>query len=240
MPESIKTILNDVLSQSGFLQRSSFTNSADPDDIQMVSIANRVAYEIMNFYNWSTMIKEHTVNMNAGSGKGIIPLTLYDLPPDFQNMIPDSAWQSEGNRPVEFPVPQARWYMYKHSAYSDGGTYRVRIVGDQLEVHDPEIGESFVFNYISNTPVTDSVDAPKPKFTTDTDLFILDDYILMLGVQAHWMQTKLMPQYQEHYQNYIAKTREAVGRDVGGRIIGGAEKPGSWLNRAPYYPLYRP
>ncbi|GAJ15115.1 unnamed protein product, partial [marine sediment metagenome] len=36
MPESINTILNDVLSQSGFLERSSFTNSADPDDIQMV------------------------------------------------------------------------------------------------------------------------------------------------------------------------------------------------------------
>ena len=47
-------ILNSVLEQSGFLSRNSYAGSSDPDDKQMVAIANRAAYEIMNFYKWDT------------------------------------------------------------------------------------------------------------------------------------------------------------------------------------------
>jgi hypothetical protein len=37
---TIKQILNDVLTQSGFLERPAFFTNTDPDVRQMVSIAN--------------------------------------------------------------------------------------------------------------------------------------------------------------------------------------------------------
>jgi hypothetical protein len=66
----------------------------------------------------------------------------------------------------------------------------------------------------------------------------MDDQLLILGIQAHWMQTKLMPQYMEHMGNYNRKMTEAIGRNVGGSKIGGVCS-GRFGRGAPYYPLWR-
>jgi len=118
----LKNILNNVLAQSGFLERGSFTTSADPDDKQMIAIANRVAYEIMNYFAWTDLRTASQINILPGQSR-------YQLPGDYQDLVPNSAWESEGERQVEWPVPDGRWYMYKYTAYSAGGTYRIRKYG---------------------------------------------------------------------------------------------------------------
>ncbi len=235
---NLKELLNEVLAQSTFLVRSAFTSSADVDDIQMVSIANRVSYEIFNYFNWSGMRNTHLLLMTETAG---VPDIRYDLPDDYQSIVPDSAWETDGSRRVELPVPESRWFVYKYTAFSDGGTIRARIYGDQIEIHDPEPGESFQFEYVTKFPITDSGGTPKERFTLDTDLFILDDQLFILGVQAHWAHAKRIPQYGDWFQNYTVKMTEAISRDAQGRTIGGANSGLSWWNsRGPYYPLYRP
>jgi hypothetical protein len=230
---NLKAMLNNVLSQSGFLEKGSFTSSADPDDKQMVAIANRASYEIFNYYDWGALRNTWEVNMIPGQLR-------YTLPADFQSLVPDSAWELDGNRQVEFPVPDRRWFMYKFTSWSDGGTLRVRMYGDsEIEVHDPDSADAFRFEYISKYPVRSAAGEGKEFFNDDQDTWVLDDQLLILAVQAHWMQTKLMPQYQEHMMNYFKKMNEAIGRSNGARTIGGCG--GKGFNRgAPYYPLYRP
>ena len=224
-------ILNSVLEQSGFLSRNSYAGSSDPDDKQMVAIANRAAYEIMNYYKWDTLRTTFTVNQNSS--------TRYNLPADYQEMVANSAWETDGNKPVEFPVPDRRWFMYKFTNWSDGGMIRMRRYGNQLEIHDPQPGEQFEFEYISKWCITAQDGQRKEFFTADTDVFALDSQLLILGVQAHWMQTKLMPQYNEHFANYMSKMNEAIGRSTGAKTIGGVGA-GHFYNGSPYYPLYRP
>ena len=233
---TLSEILNEVLSQSGFLIKGTFTNSPDPDDRQMVSIANRVLYEIVNWYDWSVLRKTHTVNIVVDQDSN-----RFRLPNDFQSFVPDSAWEEDGSRKVEYPVPNGRWFMYKFTPFSDGGTIRVRQYGNELEIHDPVEGESFKLEYISNAPVVSSEQIPKVKFDDDNDEFLIDDQVLILGIQAHWMQTKMMPQFQQHFQNYMNKMAEAVGRDSGGSTIGGVGGGYEWSRRRyPYTPLYLP
>lgn len=228
----IKTILNNVLAQSGFLERGSFTSSADPDDKQMVAIANRVAYEISNYWLWPGLRTSFKVTLTSGKIR-------YKLPGDYQDLVPNSAWEANGERIVDFPVPDNRWFMYKFTTWSDGGTIRVRKYGDEIEVHDPATGESFDFEYVSKYPIADSQGERKELFTEDTDTWLLDDQLLTLGVQAHWQQTKLMPQYQEHFGNYNRKMTEAIGRANAGQTIGGVDYGKLSGRRSPYYPLYR-
>ena len=229
---TIKDILNNVLAQSGFLEKGSFFNSADPDDKQMVAISNRVAYEIMNFYPWNELRSTFQIDMQTDQNR-------YVLPADYQSLIANSAWETDGSRIVEWPVPDRRWFMYKFTTFSDGGTIRVRKYGNEIEVHDPEGGESFTFEYVSKWVAKTAEGERTEFFTNDTDEFLLDDQMLVLGVQAHWQQAKLMPSYQEHNQNYRAKMNEAIGRSNGSRTIGG-NVFGRWQNtNAPYYPLYR-
>jgi len=228
----LKDILNNVLEQSGFLSRNSYTGSVDPDDKQMVAIANRVAYELLNYYKWGEIRADFTVNIQEGQ-------TAYLLPVDYQEMIPDSAWELDGNRPVEFPVPDRRWFVYKFTNWSDGGRIRMRRYGNELQIQDPVAGEGFQFEYISKWAIKAEDGTRKEFFTEDSDSWDLDDQLLILGVQAHWMQTKLMPQYKEHFANYRSKTGEAIGRSAGSSTIGGLNN-GDVGNDAPYYPLYRP
>ena len=228
----LKDILNNVLEQSGFLSRNSYTGSADPDDKQMVAMANRAAYEIMNYWTWPEL---RTTGHIAISDSTQIR---YVLPSDFQALVPDSAWETDGERRVEWPVPDGRWFMYKFTNWSDGGTIRMRKYGNELEIHDPDSTTGFQFEYVSKWSIVSSAGERKEFFTEDTDEFLLDDQVLILGIQAHWMQTKMMPQYKEHFANYRSKLNEAIARSFGTKTIGGVGGIGG--RGAPYYPLYRP
>ena len=279
-------ILNQVLMQSSFLPKDSFTVNADPDDRQMMAIANRVAYEIFNFYDWGTLRNVAVLDMIEGQNS-------YDVPPDYQSIVPDSAWETDGSRKVDLPASDAAWYQYKFSSLTTGGTIRARFYGDRIEVIEPFNGGSFTFEYVSKYPITSayvpqadggegtwSIDlsppqigylwdehlwgtipwaepienppftdigsfwdedywsvtgAPKEFFSEDTDVWRLDDQLLILGIQAHWMQAKLMPQYMEHMANYRSKMGEAIGRSNAGQTIGGAP---ALMRRDPYTKLW--
>lgn len=233
----LKSILNEVLGQSGFLQKGSFAGSTDVDDIQMVSIANRAIYEIKSFVGWSIMKATETIVMTETGG---VPDTRYELPVNFFSMTPDSVWETDGSRKVELPVPEGRWFMYKYTAFSDGGTIRARIYGNEIEIHDPEPGESFNFEYIIRDPIIDSGGDPKERFTADSDSPLIDNQLVILGIQAHWSETKMLPQAEKWMLNFRAKMNEAIGRDSSGKTIGGNDNSRDWLrSRSPYYPLYR-
>jgi hypothetical protein len=128
--------------------------------------------------------------------------------------------------------------MYKFTNWSDGGTLRVRMYGNEIEVHDIDAGQSFTFEYVSKWVVKAQDATPKELFSEDTDTFDLDDQLLILGIQAHWQQAKLMPSYQEHFANYYRKMAEAIGRASGGRTIGGTGQRYAG-DESPYYPLWR-
>jgi len=228
---NLKDILNNTLAQSGFLERGSFTTASDPDSLQMVAIANRAAYEIRDYFKWTELRKQAEINIQPGQSR-------YQLPADFQDLVPNSAWEGDGERQVEWPVPDGRWFMYKFTSYSAGGTYRIRKYGDEIEViSDAEDSTAFSYEYISKWVVQDAQGARKESFTADDDEFILDDQVLVLGIQAHWAQTKLMPQYQEWYANYNRKMQEAIGRSSSGKTIGGFQR--GIGRRSPYYPTWQ-
>ena len=139
--QTINTILNNVLAQSAFLEVASFFNSSDPDDKQMVAISNRVGIEIMDFADWPSQRRSFNFTSNPGQ-------TLYSLPDDFRSLVPDSAWELNGTRKMQFPVPDNAWFMYKYSAFSAGGLARVKMTSNnQIEVINDDQTESFAFDY---------------------------------------------------------------------------------------------
>jgi hypothetical protein len=229
---NLKDMLNQVLAQSAFLQRAGFFGSTDPDDLQMVAIANRVVQEIRDMYNWEILRNRFTIIMQDGVER-------YNLPDDFKAYVPNSGWQDEGSRQIELPVPDGRWYMYQNSAYSDGGTYRCRLSGNQIEVFEPDPGQKIVFFYISDSTVESQLGVRKPLFTEDEDNYIMDDQMLILGIQAHWAETKLLPQAQAWKTNYRAKVNEQIGITTGGRTIGGFTRGSRYDKDSPYYPLWQ-
>lgn len=225
---TIKDILNNVLAESGFLKRDQFFGSPDPDDIQMGAIANRVAYEIFNFYDWNQIRKSDTILLQVGQ-------ELYDLPADYQSFVPDSAWETDGSRKVDVPVSDQEWYQYRYSSLTSGGVIRARFMGDKLFVVEPFAGGSISFSYVSKYVIKADTGNLQEFFTNDLDTWLLDDQVLTLGIQAHWQQTKMMPTYKEHMGNYMIKMNEAISRANSGSTIGGIPSP---IRKAPYTKLW--
>jgi hypothetical protein len=237
---NLRDILNSVLGESGFLTKPAFASSSDQDDKQMIFIANRMAHEMMEWADWSVLKKSFKINPNGEAG-GSTPDAngRYPLPTDFLSLVADSAWETDGSRRVEFPTPPNRWFMYKFSTFSDGGTLRARIYGDAIELHDTPADE-FEFEYISKYPILDASGASKQYFTLDDDEFLLDDESLIKGIQSKWAKAKMMPQADEWKMDFLMSMNKAKARDTGGRTIGGVSNERSWWDsRRPYYPLYR-
>ena len=231
-------ILNNVLAQSGFLEKGSFTGSSDPDDRQMVAIANRTAEEIRDYYNWSGLRNTFEVEPPVSDDPDVAARTVFALPNDFRTMVPQSVWETDGSQTVEWPTPAGRWYLYKYSSFSSGGVGRIRQYGDSIEVETPGNWEPFSFDYISKFPIRGLNNDRKEYFTADTDTWVLDDRLLMLGIQANWAEVKMFPQAGLWKNNYMQKMNEAIARDNGGRVIGSGIARG--LRSDPYYPLWRP
>jgi len=211
---NIADMLNNVLAQSGFLKRPQFFLSSDPDDVQMTAIANRVGLEISGFYPWFGLRQPAEINLVDGQ-------TEYDLPFGLKSIVSDSSWETDGSRKVDDHVSDGIWYQYKFSSLTSGGVIRARQYGDKLQVIEPFNGGKISFEYVTEYYAKTEGNAPLDAFSSDTDNWILDDQLLILGIQAHWMQTKLMPQYTEHMVNYFKKMNEAIGRDGVRNTVGG-------------------
>ena len=174
---NLRDLLNEVLAQSAHIKKANFANSSDVDDQQMVSIANRVLFEVRDFYPWGILRKVFNITQVGG-------IYRYPMPSDFLTMVPDSGWLEAGNRKVDVPVPDGRWYQYKSNGVASGGTVRCRFVGKEIEIADPQDDEVFSFEYITNLVVRDSTGLFRSRYSADTDESILDDQVMMLGIQA--------------------------------------------------------
>ena len=226
---NLKQILNAVLAQSVFLKKDSFANSVDPDDVQMIEIANIVARDIRDFYPWSLLTS--TFNLKLTEEK------IYNLPADYRSLVSDSAWETDGSRKVDLPVPRNRWFMYKYSSLTDAGTVRARLYGNTIEINEPGIASEISMEYVTKYVVLDSDGVPKEEFTDDSDTFLLDDDLLIKGVKAMWADAKMMPQAQKWENVFLKEQTKQIGIDNGGQTIGGMG-PGM-DRRSPYYPLWR-
>lgn len=227
---NLKKMINAALGELSFLEKAAFASSADVDDKQMVHIANRVVREVREFYDWSALASTHHIAIVDGQ-------TRYDLPDDYFSVVSDSAWETNGSRKCDFPVPKNRWFMYKFSSLTDAGTIRARLYGNQIELHEPSVTTGFDLEYITKYLVEDTANTPKEMFTDDTDLFVLDDDLMIKGIQAYWTRNKMMPMAPDMMAEFMDSMRYNIGRDNSGQTIGGT---GPRVDRrSPYYPLFR-
>lgn len=226
---NLKEMLNEVLTQATFLARDSFANSTDPDDKQMVAIANMVVEEIRDFFPWTPLRTELEIELQAGQ-------TRYTLPSDYSTTIPESVWETDGSKQVDIPVEDGRWYKLKFSSETSSGMVRARFYGNILEVAETTPGLKISLEYISKWIVRSDVGAGKERFTADTDTFYLNDQMLIMGVKAGWADAKEMPQADKWRMLFFSKMAGEVAKTHGGRKIGSAPPV---TRRDPYYPLYR-
>lgn len=230
---NLKEILNLVLTQSGFHERPQFVTSGDPDDKQMVSLANMVNREIVDFFPWPQLRRVDRITMRPG-------IERYAMPAGFRRYIADSAWPESGAWEVLMPTTDQEWsFLQSREDRRGRPQIRARLEGDQLVIDKPRPNEVIRLEYIDGRAVNaNSTNTPREMFEEDDDTWGLSDRVLILGIKGHWMLQKEFPTAQAAMAIYRQALREEIGRVSGSRTVSfnaprwtGAPYSDLWVSR---------
>jgi len=211
MSMTLKEILNEVLGQSAFLQRDAFAAASDVDSIQMVSFANLVRAEILDYHHWTQLRKTETLTLTSALS--------YDLPDDFNWYSTESMWKAEGARNVVIPTPDYYWAWLKAGNPGTGIQYYGKLIDGKIEFASVVPGDTINFDYISKYAVRSSGGALKERFTADTDTFLLNDNTLIYGTKAFWKIEKEMPTGALDMQTFKKSLRTDVAKTSPSKTI---------------------
>lgn len=98
------------------------------------------------------------------------------------------------------------------------------ISGSDVVFRSPP-AEKMSYEYITKYLVMSEGDIPAEKFTSDWDVFLLDDELLTLGVVYRWRQQNQLPA-EVDVANFERRFSQISSKDSGARIIRSCPSPG--------------
>lgn len=137
-------------------------------------------------------------------------------PSDFQRAIAETFWNRSTNEKVYGPLNDEEWGYANGATFTSANWQSVMFRYDGLHIFPvPTIAETIAFDYIINTPVqATGGGAYKTNFTVDTDVYLLGDRILTLGIVWRYKQSKGRD-YAEDMRNYELALRALYSRERG-------------------------
>jgi hypothetical protein len=96
---TLKEMMNQVLVELGFNQKTEFTTSNTSEAQQIVALANREIRKLAKD-NWQALKKQHVITMTTAN--------IYPLPEGYRQFTADTAFSD--NRRVDFPASAEEWY----------------------------------------------------------------------------------------------------------------------------------
>lgn len=140
--------------------------------------------DLSRAYDWQELIKENSF-ATVASTEG------YALPSDFDRFIDNTFWNTTEKRKVIGPVTPQEWRALNDSTVSGGA------VGDYFRIRDDEVKifptptavENYTYEYVTDLIVEDSGGTGQTGWEADTDVPVIDEYILRLD--ATWRLLKI-------------------------------------------------
>lgn len=206
---SVLEVAQEVSLKIGIAYPETFMVNADREIVELRSTFKSVARAIIDEYDWQILKEKATI-----TGDGV--LTSFSFPANYGRMIKKAAiWPSDTpNRPLEHVTDSDAWLRDDIATFNPlypqwtiyGGSIRIR----------PALSTGVAAQYFYMKRYV-AVDA-KPAFTSDTDVFVIDENLLRLGVIVQWKIDKGLP-YSEDLSAYNAAFSVLVGADKGSKVI---------------------
>lgn len=211
----LQDVLNAVMGETGFQVPPAYVGSSNPDDAQMVFLANRAA---------SFLREEGFYRLHKTLEIPLTAATEYDLPSDFLAYVPDTAYINGRVDPIDLPTSPDFWAYLKSSSGPSGLIYRARLLAGKLHIHNPQPSDTLRFEYVSNAPILDANGTDfKQRFTSDADQWLLDDDLLILEVKWRFGKAKGLDDWQKDEQMAMRHRSAVRARDAGSQTLGYAE-----------------
>ena len=187
---SFLTILQDVADEIGIAQPATGISNANPEVLKLIRYVDKVGTVLMKSFSWQLLTKEKTFTSVATEQQ-----TSTIIAADFDRFIPETFWNRDDNKLIAGPITSKEWQGLKAADYDNNTNRKFRLREDNiLIVPVPVAGNTLAYEYVSNKWVdTAAGGAPKTSFTIDTDVPIIDEELLTLGVVYEFLNGSGLP-----------------------------------------------
>jgi hypothetical protein len=176
---------------------------------QLVGLLNREGRDLSRRYPWQALRAEATFVAVAAESQG----TLATIAPYMRFPINETFWNRTTQEPIAGPLSAPDWQQIQAQVNtSPYPTYMIR--GNELLITPaPTAGDNCAFEYVRKTWATDVTGATyKSAVTVDTDVFLLDDELMLLGLKWRWRAAKGFD-FSEDFKIYEREIADAIARD---------------------------
>lgn len=194
--------------------------------------ARRAAVALAKRNNWTALVTEHV--FTAGG------LTQFPLPSDFRSMVNDTLWDRSRFWALRGALSPQEWQIYKSSILGTATIeqrWRIRLPNNAVAgaatdfTIDPVIAatdnSTFVYEYVSKNWCLSTDGTTHSDWTKDTDICLIDEDVLELGVIWRLMR-RLGLSYDEEHEEYEREVDKLAARDGGTATLN--LTPRRWLN----------
>jgi len=204
--------------ETALIQRPAVVaTSSDTGVRQAFAFVKKVLQEIYRAHDWESLIKEQTF-VTDGSGSYAFNAIVTDN--DYGRTKNQTEWDRSNNRKL-YIVTAEEWQELVSSTVGIVGIRRfARARGGNFIIENDASGDTLVFEYVSNYLVNDSAGNSKLTYTEDTDVAILDEELIELGLKAYW-KNELGLDAQEDFDAYYYALAELIGQEKPAKKIRG-------------------
>lgn len=190
---------------------SALANQAD-DVIQIVELLNQEGRALSSRYMWQALTFEATFTTVATESQGALG-TIIGATQQLRRIVNDTIWDRTQRLPICGPLSKQRWQAQKSLTFT-GPYSEYRIRGNQILFNPaPAAGHSCYFEYVSRCWCTDAGGTTfRTNVAADTDLFLLDDEVVLAGLEWRWLRKKGLS-YAEEFASYEALVADLITRD---------------------------
>lgn len=179
----------------------------------LLSCAQREARQLARRWTWQRLARKASFTSLAQQSQ------TGALPSDFDGrLLAETMWNTTRTRRVLGPLDPREWQQ-RISSVSQGPYAAFRLQGDAILMSPtPSAGEVHTYEYMTRNVCTSAGGTELATWTADSDVPILDDELLLLGIVWRFKQSRGMD-YAEDMRTYEIEVVQAMARDGSRRTI---------------------
>lgn len=220
-PRSALWVIQQAMVEMGLPKPVQAVTSTDTTVQQMLALLNRAGTEMVLGYPWEQLTKEYVFN---SSGATVAPdgLTLIQpLPADWSYFLDQTQWDRTNHWPLLGPKTAQEWQWLKGGLLSSGPRIRYRVVGGNLELFPgSSVTSKIAMEYIADTWLASASQANTyyPEVTSDTDLALLDPWILTAYLKLKYWEAKGLDT-TAYTKDFVGIWEARIGKSKGAPVL---------------------
>lgn len=222
---SLFSVVKTVMDTNGWPQPiTSVASSQDPNMRQGMALANKVLSSVSYKKDWPVLIREHKFATVGNEGA-------YELPADFHHIVSPSAVDEDHYYNLRGSLTPLQWYRKVLNGSVDWGSgFRIDQYGKKFMVAPvPSSPDNLVFMYVTNLIAKNDAGDPIAQYVQDTDVSMIDEDLIELGLSWRWRQKKGLD-YTAEMAEFSGTMRERFAQYI---AIGELPVGGYRYNQAP-------